>query len=702
MPAQRNNGTKTDHVYSDDSFDEDSYQSDNEARNAGRGKKRKNSQLSFLPSQFKDEALQQWCHEQITKRKSLQNKLGESTKRCEELLEENRDLRKQVRLSEKSLQKIEKDQKNVPFMLREHSADVRRLKRNVDEEQKSKEDLERRNKKMSDELLRMRDENRELKKVINDRDLQKKQLDVRMFEESQSKLADAEKRNEENERMVDLLQKNHKSESHRLNQKMRGLQLEKDDLEKAIQDLDLKLQEKDKELAIHYIYAQRLTKPPSRLVNTPPKGILVNKHTMTDADTVLQKLTDENLLLQQEVNHLRNQLHTYGASAEYLDQEREKLERDQRERAEKERQFKEEMEQARKEAEEESKRRREELEAEVEKERREKEEADENRRQEERAQLEKERAEWESTQRKKIEEGKRRRQERREAEEEQIPPQHKAEEEDWFLQLIAKKGPPPPTTTTTTTNTLLSHVTGASDGKQQLRHSQEQLPKTSALEQTTQNNHSHRRQSEVNQGQEEALRLRQKELEREEEEKKVQLLQRLKSIENQNRTISPFATSSIGPNRPSNPFNNQEHPSLAGVGAYSRQNSKSAVSNYKFLYSDDSNVQSTSKSNSDTQSQRPEFSRDDTEAQLNRILGGGSRERRRMTKQGNVNSNFDFQKDLISSTGRSSNNKHYRKTPASFDRERSDRSLKSVPDLTSKLGNARTTARYDDIEELLL
>ena len=71
-------------------------------------------------------------------------KLGESTKRCEELLEENRDLRKQVRLSEKSLQKIEKDQKNVPFMLREHSADVRRLKRNVDEEQKSKEDLERR------------------------------------------------------------------------------------------------------------------------------------------------------------------------------------------------------------------------------------------------------------------------------------------------------------------------------------------------------------------------------------------------------------------------------------------------------------------------------------------------------------------------------------------------------------------------------
>ena len=39
------------------------------------GKKRKNSQLSFLPSQFKDEALQQWCHEQITKRKSLQNKV---------------------------------------------------------------------------------------------------------------------------------------------------------------------------------------------------------------------------------------------------------------------------------------------------------------------------------------------------------------------------------------------------------------------------------------------------------------------------------------------------------------------------------------------------------------------------------------------------------------------------------------------------
>ena len=50
-------------------------------------------------------------------------------------------------------------------------------------------------------------------------------------------------------------------------------------------------------------------------------------------------------MLQQEVNHLRNQLQTYGASAEYLDQEREKLEREQRERAEKERQFKEEMEQ---------------------------------------------------------------------------------------------------------------------------------------------------------------------------------------------------------------------------------------------------------------------------------------------------------------------------------------------------------------------
>ncbi len=121
--------------------------------------------------------------------------------------------------------------------------------------------------------------------------------------------------------MIELLQKNHKAETQRLNQKTRALQLEKDDLEKAIQDLDIKLQvkqepltcnynahelihsiftfqEKDKELAIHYIYAQRLTKPPSRLVNTPPKGPLINKSVMTEPDQNVKKLVDDNLLLQ--------------------------------------------------------------------------------------------------------------------------------------------------------------------------------------------------------------------------------------------------------------------------------------------------------------------------------------------------------------------------------------------------------------------
>ena len=56
------------------------------------------------------------------------------------------------------------------------------------------------------------------------------------------------------------------------------------------------LQEKDKELAIHYIYAQRLTKPPPRLSNTPPK-VLTNKHVMTDPDSVLEGVKRDNLLL---------------------------------------------------------------------------------------------------------------------------------------------------------------------------------------------------------------------------------------------------------------------------------------------------------------------------------------------------------------------------------------------------------------------
>ena len=70
--------------------------------------------------------------------------IGELSRRLEELTEENRDLRKQVRFGEKSLQKMERDQKNMPFVLREHSADIRRLRKNMDEEHKSKEDLEKR------------------------------------------------------------------------------------------------------------------------------------------------------------------------------------------------------------------------------------------------------------------------------------------------------------------------------------------------------------------------------------------------------------------------------------------------------------------------------------------------------------------------------------------------------------------------------
>ena len=53
-----------------------------------------------------------------------------------------------------------------------------------------------RNKKMSEELIRMRDENRDLKRVINDKDLNKKQLDMKMLDEAESKLEEAEKKNE--------------------------------------------------------------------------------------------------------------------------------------------------------------------------------------------------------------------------------------------------------------------------------------------------------------------------------------------------------------------------------------------------------------------------------------------------------------------------------------------------------------------------
>merc|ERR1712226_1090167 len=171
------------------------------------------------------------------------------------------------------------------------------------------------------------------------------------------------------------------SESLRLSHKMRALQLERDDLEKAIQGQDVKLQEKDKELAIHYIYAQRLTKPPTRLVSTPPKGPPINRCTMTDEDPVIKRLTDDNLLLQQEVHQLRSKLQEYGETGEFLDQEKARLEQEQLERAEKEKQFRLEMEQARKDAEEEQQKCRVELEKEAEKERREKHEIEEKRRQ---------------------------------------------------------------------------------------------------------------------------------------------------------------------------------------------------------------------------------------------------------------------------------------------------------------------------------
>ena len=197
------------------------------------------------------------------------------------------------------------------------------------------------------------------------------------------------------------------------------------------------------------------------------------------------------------------------------------------------------------------------------------------------------------------------------------------------------------------------------------------------------------------------LRQQQSELEREEKEKKLQLIQRLKNIENSQPSSSPNDKTPITPFA-STPLNRPYN--QAPVTPYSRQNSKTGgvVSNYKFMYSE--NVDNSSK-NTNT-SGKLDFKRDDTEAQLNAILGGTRERRKQVQKQDQVSSNFNSEGQISLFNGKSSRSTsriHNRQTPNHYDRERSDKSLMSVPDISKLELKTRSANRYDtDIEELLL
>ncbi|XP_072106271.1 lebercilin isoform X1 [Mobula birostris] len=227
----------------------------------------------------------------LLKINELRNEVTELQGKLEDLQKENKVLKRLQYRQEKALSKFEDTENEISMLISRHNNEVRILRERLRKSQEKERAMEKQLKDTEEELHRTKNSLLKLKKLSEDKHLIER-------DELAQKLAKAEIKMENSERRIKDLQRNleltNNSFLRQVTSERKKAQEAQEDirnLQEEIQRLGQKLKEKEKELDVKNIYANRILK------SSPKKeGESTPKRKATPSSTVKGVQTEEYFL----------------------------------------------------------------------------------------------------------------------------------------------------------------------------------------------------------------------------------------------------------------------------------------------------------------------------------------------------------------------------------------------------------------------
>ncbi|XP_045396644.1 lebercilin-like protein isoform X3 [Lemur catta] len=294
-----------------------------------------NSQINMI-TQRRDATAHRILSARLHKIKELRNELADIHRKSEAIIIENQFLKQLQFRHVKAIGKYENSKNNLPQIMVNHQNEVKNLRQLLRKSQEKERTVSRKLRETDNELLRTKDALQALQKLSEDKNLAER-------EELTQRLSILTTKMEANDKKIQSLEKqlrlNSRAFSRQLaieNRKILGAQTATKTLQVEVKRLQQKLKEKDRELEIKNIYANRILK---NLYDKEdyPKGLSKEEHLKVQAPLETtgrqkEKKQDQEkkpiLMKEQELPPKRIQvIHPEGDSSQEDDRVKDKLQR---------------------------------------------------------------------------------------------------------------------------------------------------------------------------------------------------------------------------------------------------------------------------------------------------------------------------------------------------------------------------------------
>ncbi|XP_078255953.1 lebercilin [Rhinoraja longicauda] len=209
----------------------------------------------------------------LLKINELRNEVTELQVKLEDLQKENKILKRLQYRQEKALSKFDDTENEISLLLSRHNNEIRILRERLRKSQEKERAMEKQLKDTEDELYRSKSSLLKLKKLSEDKHLIERDELAQKLAKAEIKMEGSERRIKDLERNLELTNNSFLRQVTSERQKTQEAQKDVRNLQEEIQRLGQKLKEKERELDVRNIYANRILKssPKKESENTPKR-----------------------------------------------------------------------------------------------------------------------------------------------------------------------------------------------------------------------------------------------------------------------------------------------------------------------------------------------------------------------------------------------------------------------------------------------
>ncbi|XP_021366836.1 lebercilin-like isoform X5 [Mizuhopecten yessoensis] len=237
-------------------------------RGKGRGKQRSTSQVTPRV----DPVVQRVLSARKLRINELRNNMEDLVKQIEDLREENKLLKKTQYRQEKALNRFDERESDLPQIMQRHNNETRTMREQLKKTKDKYDRTDRYLRDAEDELEKVKNKVKKYKRLVDENDLMERDDLQTKVKKAEIDIEEKEVKIKDLERHVTHLSKNHRHELGIEMARTRDTKKQMETLREENERLERQLKEKVKELEMKNIYANRMSKPGSRMMPNSYSG----------------------------------------------------------------------------------------------------------------------------------------------------------------------------------------------------------------------------------------------------------------------------------------------------------------------------------------------------------------------------------------------------------------------------------------------